>query len=122
MSAKTVLVVEDDEDIRETLRDAFEDEGYAVRCAVNGKEGLEALKQFERPCAVILDLIMPIMAGSELYAAMLADPALADIPVIVSTSDPSRAPSGVLVLKKPVQLQTMLTTVNRLCCETPRHE
>lgn len=122
MRTKAVLVVEDEDDLRESLRDAFEDEGYVVRCAANGKEGLEALQQLERPCAVILDLIMPVMTGNELYAAMRANPALSDIPVIISTSDPSRAPSGVLLLKKPVSLQTMLMTVNRLCSETARHE
>lgn len=122
MRTKAVLVVEDEEDLRESLRDAFEDEGYLVRCAANGKEGLEALQQFERPCAIILDLIMPVMTGNELYAAMRANPALSDIPVIISTSDPSRAPSGVLLLKKPISLQTMLMTVNRLCSETARHE
>jgi CheY-like chemotaxis protein len=122
VSPKTILIVEDDEDIRESLRDAFEDEGYTVRCAANGKEGLEALQRFERPCVVILDLLLPVMTGNEVYKAMLADPNLAEIPVIVSTSDPSRAPSGVLLLKKPLNLQTILSTINRLCSATPKSE
>ncbi len=114
MSHGTVLVVDDDEDIRESLRDAFEDAGYQVRCAANGREGLDALKG-ERPCVVVLDLIMPIMTGNEMYDAMQADPKLADVPVIMSTSDASRAPSGVLLLKKPVNLQRMLATIGRFC-------
>jgi CheY-like chemotaxis protein len=122
VSPKTILIVEDDQDIRESLRDAFEDEGYTVRCATNGKEGLEALQRFERPCVVILDLLLPVMTGNEVYKAMLADPNLAEIPVIVSTSDPSRAPSGVLLLKKPLNLQTILSTINRLCSATPKSE
>jgi CheY-like chemotaxis protein len=112
---KTILVVEDELDIRESLRDAFEDEGYAVRCAANGKDGLDALRNFERPCAVVLDLIMPIMSGNELYAAMQADARLATIPVVVSTSDPSRAPSGVLIMRKPIDLRRLLTTIAGLC-------
>ena len=115
MSHKTVLVVDDDVDIRESLRDAFEDAGYVVRCAANGREGLEALRSFDRPCVVVLDLIMPVMTGNELYDAMQADPQLADVPVIMSTSDASRAPSGVLLLKKPINLQTMLATIGRFC-------
>jgi two-component system chemotaxis response regulator CheY len=115
MSPKTILIVEDDTDIRESLRDAFEDEGYQVRCAANGLEGLEALRKFEAPSIVLLDLVMPLMSGNELYAAMQADPKLADIPVIILTSDPSRAPSGVVLLKKPIQIRTLLTTVERLC-------
>lgn len=114
MSPKTILIVEDDADIRESLREAFEDEGYQVRCAANGLEGLEALRKFEAPSIVLLDLVMPLMTGNELYAAMQADPKLAGIPVIISTSDPSRAPSGVVLLRKPIQLRTLLTTVERL--------
>ena len=113
MSPKTILVVDDDEDIRESLRDAFEDAGYQVRCAANGLEGLKALREFERPAVIVLDIIMPLMTGDELYDAMQADPKLADIPVILSTSDPSRAPKGVLLLRKPINLQTMLDTVGR---------
>jgi CheY-like chemotaxis protein len=111
----TILIVEDDVELRESLRDAFEDEGYRVRCAGNGRQGLEALRQFERPCAVVLDLTMPLMTGHELYDAMQADPALADIPVIISTSNPSKAPSGVVLLGKPINLRAMLTAVDRFC-------
>jgi CheY-like chemotaxis protein len=115
MTSKMILVVDDDEDIRESLKDAFEDQGYLVRCAANGLEGLAALRQFGRPCAIVLDLIMPIMTGNEFYDAIQADPALVDIPVIISTSDPSRVPSGALLLKKPIDLQVMLKAVGSLC-------
>ena len=115
MSRRTILIVEDDVDIRESLRDAFEDQGYLVRCAANGAEGLAAMREPEPPSLVVLDLIMPVMTGNELYAAMQADPALSDIPVIVSTSDPSRAPSGVLIIKKPIDVRAMLSAIERLC-------
>src|SRR5436190_416272 len=95
-STKTVLIVEDEPDIRESLREVLEDEGYTVAVASNGKEGLAQLARLSKPCAVVLDIIMPVMSGNELYNAMQADPALAAIPVLVSTSDPTRAPSGVL--------------------------
>lgn len=113
MSPRTILVVDDDEDIRESLRDVFEDAGYQVRCAANGLEGLKLLRAWERPAVIVLDMFMPLMRGDELYDAMQADPQLADIPVIVSTSDPSRAPKGVPLLRKPINLQTMLDTVGR---------
>ena len=115
MSNKSVFIIEDDVELRESLRDALEDEGYVVHCAANGLLGLELLERFERPCVVVLDLIMPVMTGNEMYDAMQADPRFSDIPVVVSTSDPSRAPSGVLILKKPVRLQTILTTIGSLC-------
>lgn len=114
MSQRQILIVDDDPDIRDLLRCAFEDEGYFVRCAENGRAGLESLRNEARPVVVVLDLLMPVMTGNEMYAEMQADPVLADIPVIISTSDPQRAPSGVVLLTKPVDLRTMLATVERL--------
>jgi CheY-like chemotaxis protein len=116
MSHKRILIVEDDIDIRESLRDTLEDAGYAVQTASNGREGLDALRGSEPPpCAVLLDLIMPVMTGNELYAAMQADPVLAQVPVLISTSDPSRAPSGVPIMKKPIDLGRLLSMVAALC-------
>ncbi len=111
MTQKTVLVVDDEADIRESLRDALGDEGYQVVVASNGKEALQLLPGLSRPCAVILDIIMPVMSGTELYEAMLATPTLADIPVLMSTSDPSRVPRRVPVMKKPINLDRLLTAV-----------
>jgi two-component system, sensor histidine kinase and response regulator len=54
------------------------------------------------------------MSGVELYAALQADPQLATIPVVVSTSDPSRAPAGVLLMRKPIDLDRLLSVINGL--------
>ena len=113
MSRKSLLIVEDDIDIRESLREVFEDQGYHVWCASNGREGLEALRH-ARPSVVLLDLIMPLMNGNEMYAEMQANPALASIPVIISTSDPSRAPSGVVVIRKPVEIGRLVSAIAAL--------
>jgi CheY-like chemotaxis protein len=113
-----VLVIDDEIDIRESLREVLLDEGYQVDVAADGREGL-ALARRRRPSAIILDIIMPVMGGAEMYAALQADPVLADIPVIISTSDPSRAPSGVLLMKKPVDLPRLLTAVAAICRAAP---
>lgn len=113
MSQRIILIVDDDADIRESLRDAFEDEGYRARCAANGLEALDELRR-DPPCAVVIDLIMPLMSGHELYETMKLDPTLSDIPVVISTSDPSRAPRGALLLKKPIDIGTMLDTIDGL--------
>jgi len=84
-----VLVVEDQADIRDTLRDALEDEGYVVAVASNGATALDQLFRWTEPCVVVLDLIMPTMSGLELLTAMGCDGRLASIPVIAVTSDPS---------------------------------
>lgn len=110
----TVVVVDDEQEIRETLADVLEDEGFQVLSAGDGRQALALLREAERPCVVILDIIMPVMSGNEVYAVMQADPALAGIPVIVSTSDPSRAPSGVLLMKKPINLDRLLNAVHGL--------
>jgi CheY-like chemotaxis protein len=111
LTRPTVLVVDDERDIRDCLEDALRDEGYQVAVAANGREALELLPGLSRPAAVILDILMPIMNGREVYEAMQKDPRLARIPVLVSTSDPSRAPSGVLTMKKPINLTNLLATV-----------
>jgi CheY-like chemotaxis protein len=110
-----VMIVDDETDIRESLKELFEDEGYEVVTAANGAEALDQLAKGEPPCAMVLDLIMPVMGGVELYGKLRADPKLAQIPVIISTSDPSRAPSGVLIMKKPIDLGRLLDTVESSC-------
>ena len=102
-----VLVVDDEEDIR----DVFEDEHYTVSVAMNGAEAMAKLAQLAGACVVILDLRMPIMGGNEVYQAMLRDERLAATPVVVTTSDPSSAPSGVLVMRKPLHLERLIETV-----------
>jgi CheY-like chemotaxis protein len=114
VTRKTVLIVDDEADIRESLQDALEDEGYAVVLAANGKEAIQLLPSLPRPCAIVLDIIMPVMSGTDFYKAMRARPELADIPVLISTSDPSRAPTGIPILKKPVNLERFLAAVETL--------
>jgi two-component system, sensor histidine kinase and response regulator len=111
MAAAPILLVDDEEDIRETLRELLEEEGYRVLTAADGREALAILRSAERPRVVLLDIIMPVMSGTELYAAMQAERALADIPVIISTSDPSRAPSGVFIMRKPINLTRLLAVI-----------
>jgi two-component system, sensor histidine kinase and response regulator len=116
---KTIVIVDDEPGTNETLRDVFEDEGFAVETARDGQEGLSVLRGLSvRPCVVILDLLMPNLDGLAMLDAMKRDPALADLPVLITTSDPSRAPSGVLIIKKPVDLSILIENV-RKCCDTP---
>lgn len=110
---KRVLIVEDERDLLDSLQEFFEDEGFSVQTANNGAEALTLLDPHadDLPEVVLLDLMMPVLDGNALYARMRSEPRLARIPVIVSTSDPSRAPSGVLIMKKPVNLNSLLGAV-----------
>lgn len=110
---KTVLVVDDDVDFRESLRDVLRDEGYAVTLAANGQEALALLPGLKRPCGIILDIEMPVMNGHQFFRAMSAWPAVADIPVMILTCDPSCAPSSLPRIKK-TSLDRLLATVAAL--------
>ena len=114
MQIKTVLVVDDEADIRDSLKDALADEGYSVLSASNGQEAMRLLPSLKRPCAIILDIIMPVMSGTEFYHHLRSHPELADIPVLISTSDPSRAPQSVPVMRKPINLDRLLSVVAAL--------
>ena len=108
------MVVDDEETICETLKDVLEEEGYHVAVACDGVDALTQLRDLEvPPRMILLDLLMPRMDGNALFATLKADPELAGIPIVISTSDPSRAPSGVLIMKKPVDLDILLDTVRK---------
>jgi two-component system, chemotaxis family, chemotaxis protein CheY len=110
-----ILVVDDELDIRESLQELFEDAGYQVATAADGAEALALMQSGEAPCVVILELIMPGVNGNEVYSVMQCDERLSDVPVIVATSDPSRAPRDVAVLRKPIDTRRLLEAVRRHC-------
>ena len=111
----SVLIVEDEADIRETLREALEGKKYRVATAANGKEALELLMgKLPLPDVVIFDLQMPVLDGVAMYRAMQQHPQLSSIPVVVSTADPAKAPAGVHVLPKPLKLARLLHEIASL--------
>jgi CheY-like chemotaxis protein len=110
----TVLVVDDDPDIRDSLRALLEDEGYRVQTAADGAEAVATMRA-EAPCFVILDLMMPVMDGWEVTARMYDDDELSAIPVCVVTATPEWAPSSTCVLAKPVDVSRLLALVHEQC-------
>jgi CheY-like chemotaxis protein len=117
MAHRPVLVVDDDPDIRETLRFVLEDAGYPVYSAENGQEALAILANAERlPGLILLDLMMPVMSGDEMLRALKKVKALAQIPVtIVTASGAPMPPLASGLLKKPVDLDVLLRIVERSC-------
>jgi CheY-like chemotaxis protein len=109
-----VLVVDDEPDIRETLREAVEMAGCTAILAANGEDALKLMTS-RRPCMVIVDLMMPVMTGLELLQAMQQVPALADLPVVISTSAPRRAPPGLPILPKPIDLSALWRWMRQNC-------
>lgn len=116
-SCRSILIVEDDADIRETLKYALELEGYEVTTAHNGRDGLEQLPKMAKPCLILLDLMMPVMNGWEFANALQDDMVLATIPVIVVTAFADRA-GGIPakgVIKKPIDIDLLFSTAHRYC-------
>lgn len=114
-SSPAVLVVEDEPDIRETLRDVLEMEGYRVRCAANGKEALDVLSEM-RPKLILLDLMMPVMSGYELLQRLRESAELSSIPVTVVSAIADRVQiRDTLILRKPVDLDLLLHVVDQQC-------
>src|ERR1051325_6552702 len=105
----TILVVEDEKDSRETLRELLEFEGYNVETAVNGREALAALNASgDEICIVLLDLFMPEMDGWQVIDQLRADGRLDKTPIVIITSAPYRAPAGLPVFEKPLYLAKVM--------------
>lgn len=110
-----VLLVEDDQDIREALTELLEDEGYVVAVATNGAEALDLLDRTDRPSVILLDLVMPKMDGVE-FLERVKGTVHATIPVVVlSASATVKPPPGTPALMKPVALESVLAAVREHC-------
>jgi DNA-binding response OmpR family regulator len=116
---KSILVVEDDENIRESLRDILTAEGYTLFEAENGRVALELINEgkLKEPCLILLDLMMPEMNGWEFLEARRKQNAIASIPTIVFTAvTDSRMPKGAIkILKKPFDLNELIRLVESHC-------
>ncbi len=118
-----ILIVDDDNDLRAMLRLALEHEGYEASCAANGREALALLRASgNRPCLVLLDVMMPVMNGWDVLESIAKDRALQEIPVVVMSGHlrdrrererASRAPG--MFLQKPISLDKLLSVVSQFC-------
>lgn len=114
----TVLLVEDNDDVREMMGLALELDGHKVHAAANGREALSRLDEGLRPCLILMDLMMPVMNGWELRAALTSDPALRDIPVVVVsavTTDIAHGLKDTAYVPKPVDIDRLLEMVCQYC-------
>ena len=115
-----VLLVEDDRDVREALRDALEDEGYLVVEAYDGQMALDYLSTNPAPPLILLDWNMAPMNGANFMGEVSKDAALSKVPIVLLTAD-ARAKESAKThafagyLKKPVNLEVLLETLRRFC-------
>ena len=119
---KRILLVDDDADLRESLAEALEEAGYTVDRAGNGQEALQKLRSHtgpDRPVAVLLDLLMPVMNGWQFCQLKRRDPAVADIPVIaMSGGGQPRSPSRPITSRSRTSWPSRWSS--RTCCTSCR--
>ena len=118
-----VLIVDDDDVIRNLLGELLDGEGYAVEAAANGKEALAVLQRW-RPDTILLDLMMPKMDGWHFRAEQQRRADIADVPVVILSAARELEGHGstlgaAAVVPKPFDLDILLDTLARLTMRTP---
>jgi CheY-like chemotaxis protein len=116
--AGSILLVDDDRDLRDVLTEALQLEGHSVTSAANGEVALTYLRSGARPCLILLDLMMPVMDGATFRETLLKDESLRDIPVVVITAGGPQIAANVnadMVLQKPLHIDAVLDVVQTYC-------
>jgi CheY-like chemotaxis protein len=119
-NARSVLVVEDDPDIRDAVVEILQDEGYGVSAAADGRQALDLLETLAPlPDIILLDLMMPVMNGFQFREEQLKKPELARVPVLIVTADANamakaEALQAAGFIQKPLKIQPLLDTIERL--------
>ena len=117
---RTVLIVEDDADVREALIEVLKASGYPATGCANGREALDWLAQHRAPCVILLDLMMPVMNGYEFRAAQRKEAQLARIPVVLLSARSELSHEAVELqtegyLGKPIDLAELIAAVAARC-------
>jgi len=113
-----ILVVEDNDDVREMMAVTLELEGHGVATAINGRDALNKLHAGTKPCLILLDLMMPVMNGWEFQHELEHDPELRDVPVVVvsaATSEMMKRTHAAAFLPKPIDMDQLLDVVVDFC-------
>jgi CheY-like chemotaxis protein len=119
--SKTVLVVEDNNIAREGLALVLRRRGYNVAVAADGAEALESLRRGPHPDVILLDMLLPVLDGWDFLQERKHHPALANIPVVITTAlsiaDQEWAESlgADGYLRKPIEVGVLLDAIRRHC-------
>lgn len=113
-----VLIVEDEMDILESLKQILEISGHQVFTAANGLEGTKVLEQMPLPGVILLDLMMPVMDGHHFFNFLKEHPRFNTIPVVVISAfiqNGRHSLSAEAFIEKPINFHTLLNTVEKYC-------
>ena len=117
---RTILIVDDDPSLRESLAELLAEEGYAAACAEDGRSALALLQSQQPPCLILLDLLMPVMDGWEFRNRQRQLAGLAEIPVVVTTALSAEYRrenrlGAAAYLNKPLDVPQLLQLVAEFC-------
>lgn len=114
-----IIIVEDDSDVRETLEEVLNEEGYLTQAYAGGEDALAALEAMAvPPKLILLDLMMPKMNGWQFRAVQKQSPEINRIPTVILSADANvsqnlQALGAAGYLRKPIHIQTLLALVER---------
>lgn len=116
--SKSILIVEDDHDIRDAVSEFLSESGFSVQAAENGARALELLRSGFIPDLILLDLMMPVMDGFAFREEQLKEPRISGIPIVVMSADGniSQKRSRITAadyLKKPLDIYRLLEALNK---------
>jgi CheY-like chemotaxis protein len=125
-NSTTVLIVDDDADIRDVMKIFLEADGYHVNVAADGFDALEQLQAGPRPDLILLDLMMPRLDGEQFMKQFRAS-RFPDIPVVImsgctSAENKARELMAACCLMKPVEGEKLLTTVRRFTAHASKND
>ena len=112
-----ILVVDDDQELRDTLCEVLHDEGYTTYQASNGADALDQIQAGLHPCLIVMDVAMPTMTGAEFLRARIHEEELRDIPILMITAygKEDGLESALGVLHKPFDLERILEVARNYC-------
>jgi two-component system chemotaxis response regulator CheY len=119
---RRILLVDDDDDLREALAELLSDEGFLVSQASNGRDALDVLDA-QPTDLIVLDYMMPVMSGPEFRAQQRARPAVAAIPVVLLSAANDCAEfktmAPAVIIKKPFKIPVLLRSIRELLPSSP---
>lgn len=114
MNIRSILIVEDEKEIREILQEALEYEGYRTRAASNGLEAIDALdRDHYHPDVILLDLMMPVMDGWEFLERKKQNHSSIPVVVVSAVAEMGKKVRAHAFLRKPIELDALLETIER---------
>ena len=121
---RAILVIDDDNDVRELLKAALMADGYDVATAADGRDALHYLRSHDAPSVIVLDLMLPDMDGAHFRAAQLRDRSLAWIPVVaisgvVGGREQVRGFGVDQFVQKPLDLDEVFTRIRSAIAKSP---